>query len=484
MVKKYKSVREFVAEIKAESVDPFDVLEKAVRECETVNPAHEPFITLRSSEDVIRDAEQIFSGSWKNLEVPFLPVTVKDNICTKGIRTTAGSKILENYVPFFDATAVRLLKNEGAIIIGKSATDEFGFGTFCTNCAFCTPKNPHDPKRVCGGSSGGAACITALATFPHVALAESTGGSISCPSSFCGVVGFTPTYGVVSRYGLIDYANSLDKIGLMGKSVDDVAFVFPLIAKKDPKDSTSVGLENWENAIPKPGIRNMKFAIPKECLDAIKDEKVLNVFHEFVTELESEGAKIISVSLPLITEALAAYYIIATAEASTNLAKFCGMRYGYSENPEGKHYDEYFSEIRSKAFGEEAKRRILLGTFARMAGYRDAFYLRAMKVRTLVIKTFKKILKDADFILYPTMPVRPPEIQSVKDMKPSEIYAMDVLTVPPNLAGLPHISIPTGKVVNLPVGVQIIGDHFDDMKVLKASNEIEKMFSNDPVIRL
>ena len=465
-------LQDFVEDVRNGNVDMEDFIHKVVGEYEHLNKKYNPFITIRDAEEVIEDASSI--DNMKKSKLPLVPLAVKDNICTKGVRTTAGSRILHDYVPFFDATAVSLLKAEGSLLMAKTAMDEFGFGTFSTNCAFGVPKNPHDVTRVAGGSSGGAACITALTKYPIVSLAQSTGGSISCPASFCGVVGFTPTYGVVSRYGLIDYANSMDKIGLMAKHVEDLEIPFELISKKDPKDSTCVGLKKTHEKFE---INEIKVGLVMEYFDAVKDERVKKAVMNAVSKLESEGVKVERVSLPSTKYALAAYYIVATAEASTNLAKFCGMRYGYEENPENKHFDEYFSEIRSKAFGAEAKRRILLGTFARMAGYRDAYYLKALKIRRMIIDEFKKAFKNADVLLAPTMPTIAPKFKEADQLSPAEMYAMDVLTVAPNFSGMPHLSLPCGNVNNMPVGLHIIGDHFQDWKLIDIASEFEKLLN-------
>ncbi len=389
--------------------------------------------------------------------------TAKDCICTKDVLTTAGSKILQNYIPPFDATCVKLLREKGFVLIGKTTMDEFGFGSFNVNTEII-PKNPWDTSRVCGGSSGGAACFTALANFPHIALAESTGGSISCPASFCGVVGVTPTYGLVSRYGLIDYANSLDKIGIMSRHVEEAATVLSIIAKKDERDSTCVGSDkdyleackNHEKAI------EFKIALPKEYFENV-DKDVKNTVEDAIKKLENKGMEFTEVSLSMTEYALAAYYIIATAEASTNLAKFCGMRYGLELEIQG-NFREYFSKVRTAGFGEEAKRRILLGTYARMSGYREHLYLKALKVRRKVIDEFKKVFENFDAIIAPVMPILPPKFEEVKDLSPLQHYMADVLTVPVNLAGLPHISIPAGFTKGLPVGMHIIVDHFREEK--------------------
>ena len=434
-----------------------NILERA-RE---IQKKYSPFITV---------AGKVEAGRGK---LSGVAVSVKDNICTKGMRSTAGSKILDSYVPPFDATVVEKVRREGAFVIGKTAQDEFGFGTFSVNCAYGVPKNPVDTSRSCGGSSGGAACLTAAADFPHVAIAESTGGSISCPASFCGVVGLTPTYGRVSRWGLIDYANSLDKIGCIGKSVKDVALLLSVISGYDEKDSTSLNVpeENFTKYL-KNSVKGMRIGVPKEYFGEGVDERVAKVVRDAIKKLESLGTKCEEVSLPHTKYALPAYYIIAMAEASTNLAKFCGMRYGLEEELKG-NYDEYFSAVRSNGFGEEAKRRIILGTYARMAGYRDAYYLKALKVRTKIIQDFKNAFKKFDVLVAPTMPVVAPKFDEIARLEPIQQYMMDILTVAPNLAGIPMISIPCGSVDKLPVGLHIMADHLHEGKIIQVAHSFE-----------
>ncbi|RLJ01352.1 MAG: Asp-tRNA(Asn)/Glu-tRNA(Gln) amidotransferase subunit GatA [Candidatus Aenigmatarchaeota archaeon] len=401
-----------------------------------------------------------------------LPVSIKDNICVKGVQTTAGSRILEGYVPPFDSTVSLRIKESGGIIIGKTSQDEFGFGTFSTNCAYGVPKNPWDPERSCGGSSGGAAGLTAALNMPHIAIGQSTGGSISCPASFCGVVGLTPTYGLVSRYGLIDYGNSLDKIGPIGRSVFDVALMLEIIAGRDNRDQTCIGeKEDYTGYIGKDF--KGKVGVPKEYFENV-DEGVEKVVWDSIKKLEGEGVEYEEVSLPLTDAALYSYYIIATAEASTNLAKFCGMRYGLHEELRG-NFNEYFSRVRGKGFGEEAKRRIILGTYGRMAGYRDQYYMKALKVRTKVIQEFRNVFKRVDLIVAPTMPMIAPRFDEIKKLKPLEVYQMDRLTVPPNLAGLPHLSINSGFSKGMPVGLHIIGDHFQEGPIISLASMYESL---------
>ncbi|MFH1420894.1 MAG: Asp-tRNA(Asn)/Glu-tRNA(Gln) amidotransferase subunit GatA [Candidatus Aenigmatarchaeota archaeon] len=465
MIRQYNiSVQEFLAESSNGNVDYTDFVAHAMREMEGKN---KKLLFIRGGADFNKrvSASKTLYG---------LPISVKDCICVKGVESCAGSKILQGYKPTFDATAISRIKEIGGRVLCKTNQDEFGFGTFCTNSAYDIPKNPFDNERACGGSSGGAGCITQALDVPHIALGQSTGGSISCPASFCGIVGLTPTYGLVSRYGLIDYANSLDKIGPMGKCVYDVAFMLSIIAGHDPRDQTTLNVPKKDYTKSLSGsLKGMKIGIPKEYFKNI-DESVENCVRNAIGEIEKEGAKVINVSLPNTKYALASYYIIATAEASTNLAKYCGMRYGLHLQLKGG-FDEYFSSVRSKGFGPEAKRRIMLGTFARMAGYRDAYYMKALKVRTMIINDFKHAFKNVDVLCAPTMPVLPPKFSDISKMTLAEQYQSDVLTVPANLAGLPMISVPCGFVGKLPVGLHIIGDHLQEEKILKTANAYEKI---------
>lgn len=399
-----------------------------------------------------------------------LPISVKDNICTKGIQSSAGSKILDGYIPPFDATCVARVKSESGLIIGKTNQDEFGFGTFSVNSAYGIPKNPLDVMRTCGGSSGGAAGLAAALQMPHIALAESTGGSISCPAAFCSVVGLTPTYGLVSRYGLIDYANSLDKIGPIGKSVYDVASALSIIACHDPNDSTSINQKqhDYTKHTGRSDLKGVKIAVPKEYFRNI-NKKVEKTVWKAIHAMEELGATYNEISLPHTKYALASYYIIATSEASTNLARYCGLRYGLHLEMFG-NFNEYFAKVRSKGFGDEAKRRIILGTFARMSGYRKAYYMKAMQVRTLIIKDFKSAFRKFDIIAAPTMPILPPKFSEIKKLRPAEVYQMDILTVPPNLAGIPMMSMPAGKMT----GLHLMADHLQEAKLISVADTLER----------
>jgi aspartyl-tRNA(Asn)/glutamyl-tRNA(Gln) amidotransferase subunit A len=455
------TIREFLARSATGSFDYMSFADALMSELQKINKKY----------NCLREIVDIRARLSIEPELYGLPMSVKDSICTRGISSYAGSRILEGYVPPFDATTVARAKDKGALVIGKTNQDEFGFGTFSTNSAFEIPKNPLDPQRVCGGSSGGAAALTAALDMPHIALAQSTGGSISCPAAWCGVVGLTPTYGLVSRWGLIDYANSLDKIGPIGRSVYDVALLLSAICGKDLKDSTSLNhpVHDYTQFADRKELHGIKIGIPKEYF-AGADKDVEKSVWQAIKKLESLGATCKELSLPMTKYALPAYYIIATAEASTNLAKFCGLRYGAHAELKGSAA-EYFSRVRAQGFGAEAKRRIMLGTFARMAGYKDAYYTKAMQIRTLIIKEFKQAFKRFDLLAAPTMPILPPKFSDVKKLTPIQVYQMDVLTVPANLAGLPMISLPA--VAGKPIGLHLIGDHLQEPRLIEVAAALE-----------
>lgn len=456
------SVREFLEKSKQGDVDYGDFIAAAKKELAVKNKKLH-FMRQQADFDKRVSVDATLYG---------LPISVKDNICVHGLQATAGSKILEGYKPTFDATVVSRFLGAGARVLCKTNQDEFGFGTFCTNSAYEIPLNPLDEERCTGGSSGGAASMTKSMDIPHIALAQSTGGSISCPAAFCSVVGITPTYGLVSRYGLIDYSNSMDKIGTMGKTVWEAALGLSVIAGYDERDQTTLPekKKEYHSKLNDDSLKGTTIGIPKEYfmnLDKNVETKVRNA----IGLMEKAGAKIKDVSLPMTHYALSAYYILACAEASTNLAKFCGMRYGLHLPLKGG-YDEYFSRVRSQGFGAEAKRRVMLGTFARMSGYRDAYYLKALKVRTLVINDFKNALKDVDVLAAPTMPVIAPRFTDIENMTTLQQWQMDVLTVPGNLAGLPMLSVPCGKMI----GLHLIGDHLQEQALLDIGASFEKIY--------
>ncbi len=421
---------------------------------------------------------EIVEGDENSGTLQNIPFVVKDAICTENVTSSAGSKMIADYKPVFDATVVKRLKDAGAQFYGKTNMDEFGFGTFSTNCAFETPKNPHDHERVVGGSSGGAGAVVAAVDYPLISIGESTGGSITNPAAYNGVVGITPTYGRVSRHGLIDYANSLDKIGVLAKTVYGTAKGLEIIAGKDENDHTSSS-----KSVPRyselEDTDDLNIGIPKQMLelDGLQ-EGVKENFEKSIELLEEKGANVEYFDEPLFSAevVLPAYYILAMAEASTNLAKFSGMRYGYEKDPEDfSDFNEYFSEVRSEGFGAEAKRRILLGTYIRKAGYRDKYYVKAAKVRTKLINSFKESFKKYDVLMCPSMPNIAPKIEEAEALRPEEMYAMDSLTVGPNLAGIPQLSVPNGKSKGMPTGLQILGPHFGEKVLFNTGYSFEKL---------
>ncbi len=413
--------------------------------------------------DALKKAEEFDRGKLRG-KLAGIPVAVKDCISTKGVRTTCGSKMLENYVPPFDAHVVEKLKREGAIIIGKTNMDEFAMGTTTETSYFGVVKNPYDLSRVAGGSSGGSgACLAGNEAV--LALGSDTGGSIRCPASFCGVVGLKPTYGLVSRYGLIPYANSLEQIGPMACCVEDVIALLEVIAGKDRRDSTNAGVEFKFKKTDK----KFRVGIIKEMGG---NDEVMDRFNE-VVELIERDFEVGEVNMPSFKYALPAYYIIATGEASSNLARYDGVRYGFALE-ELDNWAKYFSKVRAAGFGEEVKRRIMLGTYALSAGYYGKYYLKALKVRTLVKRDFEKAFSKYDLLIAPTMPALPFKIGELAD--PLTMYKMDVNTVPINLAGIPALSLPAGFVKSLPVGIQIMGNYFEESKILSFAMEIESVF--------
>jgi len=421
--------------------------------------------------------EKIARGE-KLKELEGIPVAIKDNICTKDIPTTCASKILKNFVPPYDATVIKRLKEEGAIIIGKTNMDEFAFGSSTENSAFGPTKNPFDETRVPGGSSGGSASATG-ANLCFASLGSDTGGSIRQPASFCGVVGFKPTYGRVSRYGLIAFASSLDQIGPITKDVSDCALLLKIISGKDDMDSTSIDIPVADYpSFLKNDVKEIKVGIPEEYFVKGIDNEIKEKVENILEKLEGEGVKLEKISLPHTEYGIAVYYIIATAEASSNLARFDGVKYGYRSTNYTNLIDMY-KKTRGEGFGEEVKRRIILGTYVLSAGYYDAYYLKGQKVRTLIKKDFENAFEKVDLILTPTTPELPFKLGEKKD-DPLKMYLSDIFTVNVNLSGLPGISIPAGFSSNgLPIGLQIIGPYFKEEKIIQFSYTIEEILKGE-----
>ncbi|ELZ00947.1 Asp-tRNA(Asn)/Glu-tRNA(Gln) amidotransferase subunit GatA [Natrialba asiatica] len=401
-------------------------------------------------------------------------VAIKDNISTEGVRTTCGSAMLEDYVPPYDATVVSRLKDAGATIVGKTNMDEFGMGTTTETSAFGPTDNPAAPGHVPGGSSGGSAAAVA-AGEAELALGSDTGGSIRCPAAFCGVVGIKPTYGLVSRYGLVAYGNSLEQIGPFGETVEDAAALLDVIAGPDERDATTreAELEGERYADAATGdVDGLTIGVPTELVEGA-DDGVVDTFWDAIAELEAQGAEYHEVSLPSVEHAVEAYYVIAMSEASSNLARFDGVRYGPATDADG-NWNETFSAVRREGFGDEVKRRILLGTYALSAGYHDKYYKKAQDARAWVKQDFDEALSEADVLASPTMPVTPFEQgESLDD--PLQMYLADANTVPVNLADLPAISVPAGEsdVDGLPVGLQLVGPSFGEERLIRAASALE-----------
>ena len=400
-----------------------------------------------------------------------IPMTLKDNISTENIRTTCCSKILEDYVPIYDATVWQILKKQNAVLIGKTNMDEFAMGSSCETSYFGGAKNPHNIGHVAGGSSGGVASAVG-GNIAVYGLGSDTGGSIRQPASFCGIVGLKPTYGAVSRYGLIAYASSFDQIGPITTSVEDTAMVFDAVSEYDPMDSTSQGRKGAPVCDTlKNDIKGMKIGIAREYLDGIRDD-VKQAVLQAAEVYKSLGAEIVYFDLPALKYALPVYYILACAEASSNLGRYDGIRYGYkAEN----YFDvnDMIKKTRSTGFGEEVKKRILLGTYVLSSGYYDAYYKKAQNLRGTIVNAFKNALKVCDVILAPTVPMTAFENGSaVSD--PVETYLTDICTVPVNIAGLPGVSVPCGyNSKGMPIGMQLIGDTFCEAKILNAAWQYE-----------
>jgi len=407
-------------------------------------------------------------------------VAVKDNISTEGVETTCGSKMLSGYVPPYDATVVERLKDAGATINGKANMDEFGMGSTTETSQFGATRNPVDTDRVPGGSSGGSAAAVA-AGEADLALGSDTGGSVRAPAAFCGVVGIKPTYGLVSRYGLVAYANSLEQIGPIAPTVEAAAGLLDVIAGPDERDATTVDDGEGSNyaAAADGDVDGMTIGVPVELIEGA-DEGVVETFWEALADLEAQGAEYVEVSMPSVEKAVAAYYVIAMSEASSNLARFDGTRYGlnaveagdFDDLSEAGNWNEAFATAREDGFGPEVKRRILLGTFALSAGYHDRYYGKAQDARAWIKQDFDESLSEADVLASPTMPVPPFELgEGLAD--PRTMYLADANTVPVNLADLPAISVPAGEADGLPVGMQLIGPKFGEERIIRAASALE-----------
>ncbi|MBI4151952.1 Asp-tRNA(Asn)/Glu-tRNA(Gln) amidotransferase subunit GatA [Candidatus Woesearchaeota archaeon] len=472
-------LQKHLQDVKSGRIDLVHYVETALQKAEDYNHRYHYFTTI-CREHALRQAEQvqqkIKQGKAGNLAG--LLISVKDNICVEGVESTAGARILQGYTPVFTATAIQRLEHEDAIVIGKTNQDSFGFGSFNTNVGKDSQisLNPHDSTRTTGGSSGGAGGITAVAEFVHVAIAESTGGSIEAPAAFCGVIGFCPTYGYISRYGLISYADSLDKIGVMSREVADILPVLRTMSGFDKHDGTSLPEEQQRQKLQPTRHNVQKIGIIKDSFHEMVSPEVQKQFKTIVETLQEKGIHIEETALPFTSRyGIPTYYILSTAEASTNLARFCGLRYGPESSVKGKSFSEYFTEIRSEYLEEESKRRIILGSFVRRAGYREAYYLKAAKVRTKIIEEYKNLFEKYDVLISPTMPLVAPTFAEISKLTPMQHYLIDTLTVGPNLAGIPHASIPIGSANGLPIGMMAMTNHLEEEKLIQFLTEIEQM---------
>lgn len=439
------------------------------------------YVTVLDEETILARAEevqkQIGSGE---LDTPLagVPTAIKDNMCTKGILTTCSSKILENFVPCYSAEAVRNLEKAGAVIIGKTNMDEFAMGSTTETSAYGITRNPHNTDHVPGGSSGGS-CAAVAAWECSYALGSDTGGSIRQPSSFCGVTGIKPTYGTVSRYGLIAYGSSLDQIGPIAKDVTDCATILEAISSYDKKDSTSIQRKDLDfTSSLVADVKGMRIGIPRDYFGEGLDPQVKAAIRKAAGVLEENGALLEEFDLSLVEYAIPAYYVIASAEASSNLSRFDGVKYGYRTGDyEGLH--NMYKKTRSEGFGPEVKRRIMLGSFVLSSGYYDAYYLKALRTKALIKKAFDLAFERYDMILAPAAPTTAPKIgESLSD--PIKMYLGDIYTISVNLAGLPGISLPCGKDdKGLPIGMQLIGDCFQEKKIIRAAYTFEQNRSRE-----
>lgn len=458
-----------------------EIVKEIFKKIKEVDPKVNGYITL-CEEEAIKKAREVdvkVENGEKLGKLAGVPIAIKDNICTDGIRTTCASKMLYDFIPPYDATVIKKLKDEDAVIIGKTNMDEFAMGSSTENSAFMVTKNPWDLDRVPGGSSGGSAAVVASGIAP-VSLGSDTGGSIRQPASFCGVVGLKPTYGLVSRFGLIAFASSLDQIGPFGKTVEDCALMLNVISGHDKMDSTS------SKKIPdidyltclNGDIKGMKIGVPKEFFGKGLNKEIEETLKNVIEKLKNMGAEVSYISLPITEEGLSSYYIISSAEASSNLARYDGIRYGY-RTKDYESVDELMEMSRTESFGSEVKRRIMLGTYALSSGYYDAYYNRAQKLRKKIREQFKETFEEYDLILSPTSPVLP-FLKGEKKDNPLEMYLADIYTVNINLAGVPSISIPCGfSQDKLPIGIQIIGPHFGESKIFKLASALEKELKID-----
>jgi len=470
------SALELGKKIKAKELSVADAVKAQLEIIKQRDPDYHCYITVLEEDAYAQAAEvqsRIDAGELNDSPLAGVPMAVKDNISTKGVKTTCASKILYNFEPTYDATVIEKLKKAGAIIIGKTNMDEFAMGSTTETSHFGETKNPWDTSRVPGGSSGGSAAAVA-AEEAFYALGSDTGGSIRQPASYCGVTGIKPTYGTVSRYGLIAYASSLDQIGTIGRNVSDCAAVLEVISGHDEKDSTSVDEKSYQyTQALVDDVKGMRIGIPKDYLGAGLDEEVKKAILKAAEVFKSKGAIVEEFELHSVDFAVPSYYVIACAEASSNLSRFDGVKYGY-RTPEFDGLQDVYKNTRTEGFGNEVKHRMMIGAFVLSSGYYDAFYNKALKVRAIINQGFQKAFEKYDILLGPTAPETAPSLgESLSD--PLKMYLSDIYTVSVNLAGLPAVSMPCGRdSKGLPIGLQLIGTHFGEKDIIRAAYSYEQ----------
>ena len=466
------SIQEAHSQLTSRQISSVELTQACLDRIEAVEDRVQSFLTL-TPETALAQAEAAdrMLAAGEGGPLTGVPVQIKDVMCTEGVPTTCASRMLENFVPVYNATAVEQLLGQGAVMLGKGNMDEFAMGSSCENSAFHPTMNPWDLERVPGGSSGGAAASVASGEAIY-ALGSDTGGSVRQPAALCGVVGLKPTYGLVSRYGLIAFASSLDQIGPVGRTVMDCALALNAIAGHDPRDATSVYQEPKDYAASLgQDIKGLRLGIPEEYFVDGMEPGSRKAVDEAISALEGLGASVRPVSLPTTRYALACYYIIAPSECSANLARYDGVKYGYSYQGTNDMW-EALEKTREYGFGPEVTRRVMLGTYALSSGYHDAYYLKAQQARTLIRQDFDRVFQDVDALVTPTSPVTAFKIGE-KSGDPVQMYLIDVCTLPVNIAGLPGLSVPCGFSDGLPVGLQLIGPHFSEETLLRTAHAYE-----------
>ena len=468
-----KSLKEINELLKSKKIKPIDLVNEAFESIEK-NSDLNAYITL-NKEDALKEAKKLEDVEVDNILFG-IPIAIKDNIITNNLRTTAASAILKDFIPIYDATVVEKLKEKHMIIIGKTNMDEFGMGSSSRTSYFGAPKNPHDKTKIAGGSSGGSAA-TVAAKDVLFALGTDTGGSIRQPSAYNGVVGLKPTYGLVSRYGLIAFASSLDQIGPITNNVLNNAILLNAITGHDEKDLTSLHREkeDYTRLIGK-DIKGMKVAIPKYFISDIVDKKIVDKFNDVVSILKSNGVTVDIIDMKYIDKAVTLYQIIAMGEASSNLARYDGIRYGTREDSD--NIEDLYKQTRGKSFGKEVKRRIMVGSYLLSGDNAKEYYYKALSIRDDISKEFDKVFKDYDFIIGPTTTTTAYNLDDPMD-DPSKSFLDDVLVIPVNMAGLPGLNLPIGKSDNLPIGMHIIAPKFEEAKIYQIASHLESILGGD-----